>query len=258
MVRNTDAFDCTGCGKWHTKRGGCKGRSKRNVKSLCSPVDRKAKKKKKRKKIKLNSDVDHVPSNHQRSPLHQDCKNLSEDDEIDFAPLSLEQPPDIHRNDWLKFAATVLSQAKKYKLSRDATEAMLKLHAVSIPELKDKSLGIIEQLLEIDQSNLPMYTMAVCPSCASLYSLDDLQRNPVCSHVAFPTGVASSCQTALGYQVSKSGKLVWKPFKSASFGLIVEQLRSLFGRPNFEEKIEMWRNRAVDGHFSDIFDGKKK
>ena len=148
MPRDTSAYYCSRCGFYHTRRGGCKRPTSLYKDSLfyLDKVQPK-KKKKKKKKNELNSDVDNIQFDLQQSPVHQDCKNPSDDD-LDFTPFSIENEADIDRNDWLKFAALILSTCKKYKLSRDAIEDMLKLHAIHTPELEGKSIGVIEQLLK--------------------------------------------------------------------------------------------------------------
>lgn len=141
-----------------------------------------------------------------------------------------------------------------YNLSDAALELFLPLLTLYAPELASFTAHSLKGLLGIGQHTFQKY--AVCPSCASLKSLQELKLDPVCRFDPFANG--KPCNTNMGRQERSvlTGMGDVKPLKTFAFSGVRAQLQRMLARPGFAEKLELWRHRRIpSGTLADVYDG---
>lgn len=108
----------------------------------------------------------------------------------------------------------------------------------------------------------------VCPSCFSLYNIENCLQNidgeqvpKLCSYVKYPNHPVSAyrkaCKTPLLKKIHVSnGRIEYRPRFVYAYQPLKASLQQLLNRPGFATKLELWRQRSsIEGKLSDVYDG---
>lgn len=195
-----------------------------------------------------------------------DAPEFSDDETFKDPPVDFEDP-------CLRVVLLILGFQARFRLSKVATDALVKLIREILCEADESrygnfptSLHVAKKLAGISQR---FKRLAACPGCHKLYTETDVksytERNRAaikkCDHVEFPTHRQESqrrpCGTNLAIQSKLLSGTVIKPRLIFPLGIIKYQLHRLLSRPGFEEKLRKWTNRDVpNGVLSDMLDGR--
>lgn len=164
-------------------------------------------------------------------------------------------------NLFLKFISLFLKVVKE---NSTTMSDVLKSVTDSFP----RSVHMLHKYLNSEQNNIVRYV--VCPSCYSLYKLEDCfqvdesgERAPKrCTYTAFPNhrhpDKRLPCNTSLLIKVNLcNGKIDYRPKYVYAYQPIKHSLQRLLNYPEIAQKFEQWRNREnVGDSMSDVYDGQ--
>ncbi len=203
-------------------------------------------------------------------PSEDDCMVLS-DDEIPIEQFTapdndLEfEYPDININfaeSWILI--WVFKYQARFRLSDVAINSLIKFLKQVLDDADQNrfknfpsSLHIANKLLQISNQSK---TYAVCPSCNTLYNVNDVvaEEGFKCTHVEFPMqSKGKPCGMELTVQVPLANESKNRPKLLFPLPNLKIQINSLYQRPEFKQQLRKWTGRHVDnGMLADIYDGK--
>jgi len=203
--------------------------------------------------LNLNDEEDVEMNNH-----HDDVKITSSTSNSQHSHVSSQQ---FIPQQWLNFGlpyqlfficSLFIYLLHLNHISTDHLDMILPFLALYAPELNDISSYVLLGLLGIRENKFTQY--AVCPKCASLKTLEEVQFDPICRNITFksPCGMFMVDEHRL-----MSGEVQRVPKLTAAVNSVAKQLQQMFLRPGFTNKLELWRKRHIPPNvWADVFDGR--
>jgi len=159
----------------------------------------------------------------------------------------------------------ILKYQSRFRLPDVAIDALIKffqqvLQDADYERFKEfpPSLYIVKKKLQVGKC----LNYAVCPKCNTLYSVAEVIMGDgfKCKHVEFPRHPMKSKRKPCEEELTKQVPLVngYKRCPKLLFPLpsLKMQITSLYRRPDFEEQLQKWTNRHINGEImTDIYDG---
>ena len=203
----------------------------------------------------------------------EESENLEDYSSPDYEPFP--DPPDIGSTidgRFLWILLWIMSYRTRFNITETATEALIKFMKLVLTEIggddfKDfpNSIYLTKRVLGLEDN---FQSFVPCPKCHKLYQKQEVvnfrQRDTLavmkCHHVEFPNSNRPVyCDTSLSQKIDLStNRITIRPNLTYPFSGIIQQLTSMYNRPDFERCLRIWANRRQqsDNVLTDIYDGQ--